>query len=308
MSKSPGKLRLGTRGSALARTQSEMIAAELRRRHPGLAVETIVISTTGDKVTHAPLHEFGGKGLFTKELELALLAGEIDFAVHSMKDVPVTMPLVDTTDLVIAAVPPRENPADVLVSRAGRTLADLPQGARVGTGSLRRRSQLLAARGDLQVLALRGNIDTRLRKLAADEYDAIILAAAGLRRLGVWDESIMSILDPGDFVPAAAQGALAIECRADDRATRDRLAVLEDPQTRACVAVEREIVRRLNGDCHSPIAAHASWAGGTMTLRVVVGERGGGGTIIRAQATGETAVDQAMASLDTSGAFRLLHG
>src|SRR5688500_3592950 len=203
-------LRLGTRGSLLARTQSMLVAHDLERAHPGLRVELRIFKTSGDRIADRPLHEFGGKGLFTKELEQALLAGEIDFAVHSFKDVPVTMPLVDTTDLAIAAVPERESPFDVLVSADARKVQELPQGARVGTGSRRRRCQLLAARPDLAVEAVRGNIDTRLRKWREGQFRAIVLAAAGLRRARLFDESAMAILDdPAVMLPAPGQGALA---------------------------------------------------------------------------------------------------
>src|SRR5687768_14549647 len=166
-------LRLGTRGSLLARTQSQLVADDLMLRHPGLRVELVIVRTSGDRITDRPLHEFGGKGLFTKELEQALLAGEVDFAVHSFKDVPVTMPLVDTSGLTIAAVPAREDPRDVLVSRKAKRLADLPPGARVGTGSLRRACQIVHARPDVVIEPVRGNIDTRLRKLTEGHYDAI---------------------------------------------------------------------------------------------------------------------------------------
>src|SRR5690348_12396223 len=216
----PSLLRLGTRGSLLARSQSGLIAAELEKRHPGLRVELIILKTTGDVITEKPLHEFGGKGLFTKELEQALLAGQIDLAVHSFKDVPVTMPLVEQEDLVIAAVPAREDPRDVLVSLDARSIDQLKKSARVGTGSLRRRCQLLDRRADLEIVPIRGNIDTRIRKLREGQFDAVILAAAGLSRGGLFDPAIMTAIEIEDCVPAAGQGALAIQCRASDERTR----------------------------------------------------------------------------------------
>jgi hydroxymethylbilane synthase len=287
----PTTLRLGTRGSLLARTQSGLVANELEKLHPGLAVELITVKTTGDRITDRPLNEVGGKGLFTKELEQALLAGEVDFAVHSFKDVPVTMPLVDTADLMIAAVPVREDPSDVLVSLRAKSIEELPQGAKVGTSSLRRRCQLLDRRADLSIQPLRGNIDTRLRKLRDGDYDAVILAAAGLRRVGMWDEQIMTRLGAEMMLPAAAQGALALQCRRDDARTRDLLAVMNDSTTAACVAAEREVVNALDGDCHSPIAALATIDRGSssMHLRVAVGARGGELPVARSAARGPAA-------------------
>src|SRR4051794_30324751 len=235
MSGTSQSLRLGTRGSLLARAQSRLVADELMRRHAGLRIELITITTTGDVVTDRPLNEIGGKGLFTKELEQALLRGEIDFAVHSFKDVPVTQPLIDPAELMIAAVPPREDPADVLVSLSWRSLKDLPAGAVVGTSSLRRRAQVLAARPDVTVVPLRGNIDTRIRKLRERQFDAMLLALAGVKRAGLFDPAIMTPL--GDEVlPAAGQGAVALQSRRDDERTRSILAALDDPGRRMCVA------------------------------------------------------------------------
>ena len=202
-------LRLGTRGSLLARKQSRIVARTMEQTHPGLQVEEIVFVTSGDVIADRPLHEAGGKGLFTKELELALLSGGIDFAVHSYKDMPVTEPLVDQDDLVIAAVPPREDARDILVSVAARSLGELRRSARIGTGSLRRRSQLLAHRPDLVIEPIRGNIDTRVRKLREGLlYDAIVLALAGVKRAELFDGGIMTPLEESQMVPAAGQGAL----------------------------------------------------------------------------------------------------
>jgi hydroxymethylbilane synthase len=278
-------LRLGTRGSLLALTQSQIIADALERYHPGLQVDVNIISTSGDRVTDRLLHDDGGKGLFTKELELALLANEIDFAVHSMKDVPITEPLIDAAELTIEAVPHREDPRDVLVSTRGyRTLEQLPPNARVGTASLRRKSQILDCRPDLRIEVMRGNIDTRLCKLGRGEFDAILLAFAGLHRSGMFDQSTMTIIEPDVIVPAAGQGALAVQCRADDLPTRSLLSVLNDPNTAQCVELERAVVQALSGDCHSPIGALAAISDEKLMLRVAVGGRDGRPPVIRAAA------------------------
>jgi hydroxymethylbilane synthase len=269
-------LRLGTRGSLLARMQSQWVADELMRLHPGLRVELEILKTTGDKVLDRPLHELGGKGLFTKELEQALNEKRVDFAVHSFKDVPVTMPLVDVSDLQIACVPKREDPRDLLISREGIASIDLlPKGARVGTGSLRRRAQLLAARPDLQIAPIRGNIDTRLRKLREGEFDAIVVATAGMKRSRLFDASIMKPIEASVVVPAPAQGALALQCRKDDSITRSILTRMDDPDTHHCVDYERMIVQALQGDCHSPIAALARIISGRLFLTCAVGHRDG---------------------------------
>jgi len=304
-------LRLGARGSALSLAQSGIMARELESLHAGLTVEIVPIETTGDRIQDRPLHEFGGKGLFTKQLELALLRGEVDFAVHSYKDVPVTMPLVDQSDLIIAATPKREDPRDVLVSGKARRIADLPVGAKVGTGSLRRKAQLLARRGDLQVELIRGNIDTRLRKLRDGQFDAILLAAAGLRRAGLFDALCMTEIDIEDMLPAAAQGALAIQCRLDQLETIELLAALDDADTALAVALEREVIRLLNGDCHSPIGAFATIDADTVTLRASVARRDGLPPVVTAMVTllrkhaGE-APAQVVEELHAHGAAELL--
>jgi hydroxymethylbilane synthase len=312
-SPSPTVLRLGTRGSLLARTQSQLVANALEKAHPGLHVELIVLRTTGDQITDRPLHAFGGKGLFTKELEQALLAGEIDFAVHSYKDVPVTMPLVDPSGLVIAAVPEREDSRDVLACSVPRRVEELPEGAKVGTGSLRRRCQLLALRPDLRVESIRGNIDTRLRKLREGQYDAVVLAAAGLKRAGLFEDSSMSMVDWDTLLPAPGQGALALQCRKEDSRTRDLLAALNDPHAAACVESERAVVAALEGDCHSPIAALATLGDGTFLLRAAVGARDGEPPVLRAAATAPRdqaaqAVAAVMDSLAQQGARQILRG
>lgn len=287
-------LRLGTRGSLLARTQSQQVASEVERLHPNVTVELIIIATSGDAIQDRPLHEFGGKGLFTKELEQALLRKEVDFAVHSFKDVPVTMPLVDTTDLVIAAIPERENPFDALISVKGSSLAELPAGAKVGTGSLRRKCQLLQARPDLQIDAIRGNIDTRVRKLKEGAFDAVVLAMAGLRRAGLFDPDFM--YECPELVPASGQGALAIQCRRDDTATRELLGVLDDPITRTCITAEREVVKLLEGDCHSPIGAFARIEKDKLILETRVGAHGGELPVLASRATGAPNLPEVVAS------------
>ena len=243
---SPSTVRLGARGSMLSRMQSGLVAAELEKLHPGLTVELVIVKTSGDTIQDRPLHEFGGKGLFTKELELALLSGDVDFAVHSFKDVPVTMPLVQQQDLVIAAVPTREDGRDVLACRAGMPggmgLRQLPAGARVGTGSLRRAAQVLALRPDVTVLPIRGNVDTRLRKLHDGEYDAVVLAMAGLKRSELFDATMMTAIEPMEMLGSAGQGALALQCRKADGRMRGLLAVMNDAVTALCVGLEREIV------------------------------------------------------------------
>jgi hydroxymethylbilane synthase len=303
-------LRLGTRGSLLARTQSQLVAAELERRHSGLRVEMVLIKSSGDVITDKPLHEFGGKGLFVKELEVALLGREIDFAVHSYKDVPVTMPLVDTSELVIAATPQREDPRDVNIVR-DPARGGMPYKAKVGTGSLRRRCQILDFAPEVTILPLRGNIDTRVRKLRDGEYDVIILALAGLKRAGLFDPAYMQPLDVGSMTPAAGQGALALQCRRDDARTREVLAALHHPATERCVNAERELVRRLGGDCHSPIAALATISANRLQLRAAVGARDGGTPVVRATASGSegeamAVVEDCFRRLCAAGAEALL--
>jgi hydroxymethylbilane synthase len=243
-----GRLRLGTRASPLARWQAEWVAAQLALR--GIAVEMVLITTQGDVKT-GPLGQIGGQGLFTKEIQRALLADEIDLAVHSLKD----LPTADVPGLVIAAVPPRESIHDVLVGPY-RALDELPQGARVGTGSLRRRAQLLHARPDLQMLEIRGNVETRLKKLDAGEYDAIVLAQAGLSRLGL-AERIAYIIPPQLMLPAVGQGALGIETRAEDQITLSQVAALNDETTLAAVTAERTLLNSLRAGCLAPVGAWA---------------------------------------------------
>ncbi|MBI4409639.1 MAG: hydroxymethylbilane synthase [Gemmatimonadetes bacterium] len=256
-------LRLGARGSALARWQAEHVQSLLQQAHPGLAVEVVSLRTTGDRTTDVPLARMGETGLFTKEIDRAVLAGRVDAAVHSLKDLPTG----SEPGLALAAVLRREDPRDALIPAPGRpaTLAALPRGARVGTSSLRRRAQLLHARPDLLVLDLRGNLDTRLRQLSSGEYDAVILAVAGLRRLGR-EAAIGEILEAPAWLPAAGQGALAVTAREDDAVTRDLLASLDDAATRAEVTAERAFLRGLEGGCQIPIGALADVRTDTLEL------------------------------------------
>ncbi|MGH7893331.1 MAG: hydroxymethylbilane synthase [Candidatus Binatia bacterium] len=262
-------LRLGTRGSALARAQADLVRRSIEERHEGLVVELVFIRTSGDRLQQGPLAPMGGKGLFVKEIEDALVAGTIDVAVHSMKDVPAAL----REGLVIGAIPPREDPRDVLVSHADG-LDGLPSGTRVGTASVRRRAQLLARRRDLEVTILRGNVDTRLRRWRAGDFDAIVLAAAGLARLGI-EEPAARPLATDLLLPAVGQGALALECRADDAATRDVLTRLDDPPSARAVAAERAFLCRIGGDCNTPLAAHAVAADDRLRLRARVSDLDG---------------------------------
>ena len=281
---------IGTRGSALAVAQGEAVAAALRRARPGLSVRLERIRTAGDQMANVPLGPAGGKGLFVKEIEEALLQGRIDLAVHSLKDVPAELP----AGLTLAAFPQREDPRDVLVSRTGVALDALPQGAAVGTGSLRRQAQLLALRPDLKVVPIRGNVETRLRKLDAGEVDAIILAAAGLRRLAL-EARITAFLPPEQMVPAIGQGALALEVQERDLEGMVGAAVraLDDAETRAAVLAERAFLRRLGGDCQTPVAAHAVVVSGRMTLRGIVASWDGA-RMVRGETSGEQADSEAL--------------
>jgi len=255
------RVRIGTRGSPLALRQAELVAEGLRRAWPGLVVELVPIRTSGDRLAHAHLAEVGGKGLFVKEIEEALLDERIEAAVHSLKDLPAGLP----PGLVLAAYPEREDPRDVLVRRSGGGLGDLPPGGRVGTASLRRRAQLVARRPDLVVEAIRGNVETRLRKLDQIPYDAIVLAAAGLRRLGL-EPPGATVLAPEEMLPAVGQGTLAIETREGDGETRRRVGALDHAETRAASAAERAFLAAIGGTCTTPLAAYARREGGSLTL------------------------------------------
>lgn len=312
MSDSTNILRLGARGSMLSRMQSGQVAQTLEKTHVGLQVPLIVVKTSGDAITDKPLHEFGGKGLFTKELDQALLAHEVDFAVHSFKDVPITMPLVDQAELIVAAIPKREDPRDALVSLKARSIRDLPQGANVGTGSLRRQAQLLALRPDLKVTLLRGNVDTRIRKLKEGQYDAVILACAGLRRSGLFDDSLMTAIPVEELLPAAGQGALCVQCRRDDVRTQKLLSVLHDDETAQCTQLERAVVEALEGDCHSPIATLAEARNGAVRLQVAVGARSGKPPILWASSfaaleNADSVVGDVVGELKKQRVMELLH-
>jgi hydroxymethylbilane synthase len=263
-------IHIGTRGSKLALWQAEWVKARLESLHPGLTVELAVIKTKGDKILDVPLAKVGGKGLFVKEIEEALLARRIDLAVHSMKDMPAEIP----AGLCIGAVPERESPLDALISREGQQLGDLPRGARIGTSSLRRSSQLRRVRPDIDIVPLRGNLDTRLRKLDEGQMEAIVLAAAGVRRLG-WEERITQLLEPEMMLPAVGQGALCVETRREDPEIARLVAPLEDAATRTAVTAERAFLQRLEGGCQVPIAGHATLAKNQLTLCGLVSDLSG---------------------------------
>jgi hydroxymethylbilane synthase len=286
------RLRIGTRGSPLARVQTALACRALEAAHPELAargaLEVVVIRTTGDRVVDRPLAELGGKGLFCKEIEAALLAGRIDLAVHSMKDLPTWLP----DGLDIGAVLPREDPRDVLIARTGEDIDGLPEGAVIGTASVRRRAQLLARRPDLRVVNFRGNVETRLRKLAAGEVDATLLALAGLKRLGVEPAGAV-ILAPEVMLPAVGQGAIGIECRENDEGTRALLAAFDDPPSSACLGAERALLTALDGSCHTPIAGYAEVDGDRLSLRALIA-RPDGSECLRTARRGAIAEGEAL--------------
>jgi len=256
----PQTLRLGTRASKLALVQAEMVRAALAMK--GMDCALVPVKNSGDRIQDRPLADAGGKGLFVKELEDALLGGAIDLAVHSMKDVPTALP----QGLVIAALLPREDPRDAFLSLSAKSLADLPKGARIGTSSVRRQAQVLRARPDLQCVLLRGNVDTRLAKLDAGEFDAMLLALAGLKRLGLASRAT-SLLDAEDWLPALAQGAIGIELREGDAQTRLPVAELNDASTEIALACERSFQSVLDGTCRTPIGGLATIAGNTLSFR-----------------------------------------
>jgi hydroxymethylbilane synthase len=301
-------IRIATRGSALALWQANWVRDRLLADDPALAVELLVLKTRGDKILDRALSEVGGKGLFVKEIEEALLDGRAEVAVHSMKDLPGEI----ADGLVLGAVPPREDPRDALVvapAHAARDVASLPPGARVGTSSLRRVCQLKARRRDLEVVPLRGNVDTRLRKVEAGELDAIVLACAGLKRLGHADR-ITAALSVEESLPAIGQGALAIECRVDDLKTHARLRKLDDRPSARAVSAERAFLRRLQGDCKTPLAAHAKLDGARLVLDGLVGAPDGSQLLRRSLEGGADdgeSIGRALAEeLLAAGAARLL--
>lgn len=290
-------LRIATRRSALALWQAEHVAAALRAAHPGLAVELVPMSTRGDRLLDRPLAQLGGKGLFLKELEVALAEGRADLAVHSCKDVPMAL----EPGFALAAVLARADPADAFVANHHASLDALPHGARVGTSSLRRQAQLRARRPDLDIHDLRGNLQTRLGKLDHGEFDAIVLACAGLERLGL-GERIAARLAPPDWLPAVAQGALAIECRDAATEVRALVAPLDDPRTHRAVRAERAMNLRLHGGCSVPVAGYCTEDGSGLYLQGLVGEVASG-RLLRAEARGSAGAPEA---LGTEVAGRLL--
>ena len=278
-------LRIATRKSALALWQANHVQALLHEAHPGIKIELVKIVTEGDRILDRPLAEIGGKGLFLKELERAMLDGEADLAVHSMKDVPANM----AQGLVLDAVLPRANPYDALVCREQRSLAELPAGSLIGTSSLRRKAQLLALRPDLKVADLRGNVDTRLRKLDEGQYDAIILACAGLQRLGL-GERITEELQPPDWLPASTQGIIGLQCREDDIETRALIKPLADADTMVVASAERAVAKVLEATCQVPLAVHAVLKDGQVKLKSIISSTDGMTTV---EAQGEAAATDA---------------
>lgn len=287
------KLVIGTRGSELALWQAEYVAGALRQHHPGLTVELQRVATTGDRILDVPLAKIGGKGLFTKELEMKMLAGEIDLAVHSLKDMPTALP----EGLVLAAVTRRADALDALVSPRYKTLDALPRGAKIGTSSLRRKAQLLALRPDLQIFDLRGNVGTRLKKLETEGLDAVVLAVAGLKRLGLGARITQEI--PADVcLPAVGQGALALEARADDEQTRTLLSCLHDMETAQATAAERAFLAAVEGGCQVPVGVYAACTCGRLRVRAVIASLDGQ-TVLKDEAEGApqeaTALGEALA-------------
>lgn len=277
------KVAVGTRGSQLALWQTQWVVARLQERHPGVTFELVKIKTSGDKILNSPLSAIGDRGLFVKEIELALQKGEVDLAVHSMKDVPTVL----APGLILGAVLERADPRDVLVSRRYRSLAELPEGAAVGTSSLRRVAQLSRHRPDLRFVPLRGNLDTRLRKLETQELAAIVLAAAGLERLG-WQEAIAEYLPPEVCLPAVGQGAIGIEIRAGDELMARLVDCVDHPPTRAAVTAERAFLARLEGGCQIPIGALARAEGDVLHLAGVIASLDGS-CLVRGEAAGSPA-------------------
>ncbi|TZF88684.1 hydroxymethylbilane synthase [Cognatilysobacter lacus] len=303
----PDVLRIATRKSPLALWQSEHVAERLRAAYPDMRVELVPLSTRGDEVLDRSLAAIGGKGLFLKELELAMERGDADCAVHSLKDVPMEL----EPGFALAAILARADAADAFVSSRYAGIDDLPRGAVVGTSSLRRQAQLRARRPDLQLRDLRGNVNTRLAKLDAGEYDAIVLACAGLQRLG-FDDRIRSRLDAPAWLPAPAQGAIAIECRSDDFAAHGLFGALDDRDTRVRVEAERAMNRALHGSCHVPVAAFATLSGAQLHLQGLVGSAIDG-RYVRADAHGDAGDAEALGqrvatALLAQGAAELIAG
>jgi hydroxymethylbilane synthase len=263
----PTEIKIGTRGSALALIQARWVQTQLAERQPHCRVELVIIKTTGDKILDVPLAQIGGKGLFIKEIEEALRSGQVDLAVHSLKDMPAVVP----DGLILGAVPTREDHRDAFISSRYAGLAAIPPGGRLGTGSLRRRVQLLHNRPDLEIVAIRGNVDTRLKKMETLRLDALILAAAGLNRLGL-SHVYQGLLSETDMLPAVGQGALGLEVRADDLRVRELIAFLEHPPSRIAVSAERAFLARLEGGCVVPVAALGRVAGDSLTLEALISD------------------------------------
>ncbi|MDF1582005.1 MAG: hydroxymethylbilane synthase [Methyloprofundus sp.] len=292
-------IKIATRQSALALWQAEYVATRLKQAYPGIQTELVKMLTKGDKILDAPLAKIGGKGLFVKELEQGMLEGTADIAVHSMKDVPMEFP----EGLHLSVILPREDPSDTFVSNKYRSLEDLPVNAKIGTSSLRRQCQISARFPGTQILSLRGNVNTRLAKLDAGDYDAIILATAGLIRLGFADR-IAQKLDTSLSLPAVGQGAVGIECRVDDIEVNQLLAALQDEECRITVGAERAMNNRLNGGCQVPIAGFAELQGDQLFMRGLVGKPDGTliyraektGPVSEAEAIGRAVADELLAS------------
>ncbi len=263
-------LRIGTRASQLALTQSRWVKERLEAEHPGLVVELVRITTMGDRIKRPPLSEVGGKGLFVKEIEEALLGKEADVGVHSMKDVPCALP----EDLEISVYPRREDPRDAFVSKKYANLREMPQGASVGTSSLRRASQLLHLRPDFRIIPIRGNVDTRLRKLESGKFDALLLASAGLRRLGL-SHRITELLSTDLSLPAIGQGVLGLEVRKGDSVVRDLIGSLNHGETELTIRAERAFLKELEGGCQAPLAGYGKLVGGRLALEGMVAELDG---------------------------------
>jgi hydroxymethylbilane synthase len=281
-------LRIGTRGSALARRQVEIVTEALRARYPGNEIETVVLQTEGDRRADASLEEIGGQGVFVKDIEGRLLAaGEIDLAVHSLKDMPADSP----QGLALAAVLPRGDARDALVARDGRTLAQLPRGARIGSDSRRRAVQVLEMRPDVEVVSIRGNVDTRVRKVDSGEYDAAILAAAGLERLGLADRATQ-VFTTREMLPAVGQGVLALQCRAGDAELLETLGALDDHDTRAAITAERAFLRALGAGCRLPVGAYATVTGTELRIDALLADEAG--KAYRGKASGPAATAETM--------------
>jgi hydroxymethylbilane synthase len=273
-------IKIGTRGSKLALWQANWVKSVLEKKFPPTPVQLVIIKTQGDKILDVPLAKVGGKGLFVKEIEQALLTGQIDIAVHSMKDMPAYIP----EGLCIGAIPERENPADVFISRNGTGFSELAAGSVIGTSSLRRGAQLRHARPDIVIQSIRGNLDTRLKKLESENFDALVLAAAGVKRLNL-ENKITEYLDPGFMLPAIGQGALCIETREDDAVVGPLVTSLDHASTRAVVAGERAFLNRLEGGCQVPIAGHGRISENQFTLTGLVAEIDGT-RVIKGEKTG----------------------